>query len=294
LLCNAAYSKRPSPFKKCFDSPEKGTNGKGRNEVLHTFVLLKSKIMKTIVYILVLIALNVSMAQRPAADVIETSKGPLSIQPLLHATLAFTWNGKTIYVDPQGGSKIFEGIANPDLILITDIHGDHFNPETLLALNTTNTIIVAPQAVADKFPESLKSKLTALNNGQTISKLDISITAIPMYNLPEAPEARHTKGRGNGYVLTVGNKNIYVSGDTAGIPEMRSLKNIDIAFVCMNLPYTMDVNEAASAVLDFKPKIVYPYHYRGQGGLSDIEVFKKNVNAANSSIDVRLRNWYPN
>jgi L-ascorbate metabolism protein UlaG (beta-lactamase superfamily) len=250
--------------------------------------------MKRLLNILMILIIGQSLAQRATPDMIPTSKGQLQIQPLLHATVAFTWNGKTIYVDPQGGAKVFEGIANPDLILITDIHGDHFNPETLLALNTTNAIIVAPQAVADKFPEALKSKLTVLNNGQTIKKLDISITAVPMYNLPETPDAKHTKGRGNGYVLTFGKKNVYLSGDTAGIPEMRSLKNIDVAFVCMNLPYTMDVNEAASAVLDFKPKIVYPYHYRGQGGLADTEAFKKTVNNSNPSIDVRLRNWYPN
>jgi L-ascorbate metabolism protein UlaG (beta-lactamase superfamily) len=133
-----------------------------------------------------------------------------------------------------------------------------------------------------------------LNNGQTITESGISIKAIPMYNLPESPDAKHTKGRGNGYVVTFGNKNVYLSGDTQGIPEMRSLKNIDVAFVCMNLPYTMDIDEAASAVLDFKPKVVYPYHYRGQNGLADVEAFRKKVNDSNSKIDVRLRNWYPN
>jgi len=114
-----------------------------------------------------------------------------------------------------------------------------------------------------------------------------------MYNLPESPTAMHTKGRGNGYVLGIGGKNIYLSGDTQGIPEMRSLKDIDVAFVCMNLPYTMDIKEAADAVLAFKPKIVYPYHYRGQGGLSDVNGFKSLVDAGNQKIEVRLRNWYP-
>ena len=250
--------------------------------------------MKATVYILLMMLAVEAMAQRPAPDVIETSKGALKIQPLNHATLALTWNGKTIYTDPQGGAKVTEGIAAPDLIVITDIHGDHFNPETLLALNTANTIIIAPQAVADKFPEALKPKVTIVNNGQTITKLDISITGIPMYNLPESADARHTKGRGNGYVLKFANKTVYISGDTAGIPEMRSLKNIDVAFVCMNLPYTMDVPEAAAAVLDFKPKIVYPYHYRGQNGLSDTAAFKKTVNDANAKIEVRLRDWYAN
>ncbi len=194
--------------------------------------------MKKLIYILLMMVacLGQSIAQRPEPDFIETSKGRLKIQPLKHATLAFTWNGKTVYADPDGGAKAFEGIAAPDLILVTDIHGDHFNPETLQAVSTANTIIIVPQAVADKLPETLKSKAVVVANGQTISKLDISIMAIPMYNLPEASDSKHTKGRGNGYVLTFGNKLVYLSGDTAGIPEMRALKSIDVAFVCMNLP----------------------------------------------------------
>jgi L-ascorbate metabolism protein UlaG (beta-lactamase superfamily) len=248
--------------------------------------------MKTKLTLLLLFICVTSWAQLPAADDIQTSQGFLKIQPLNHATLAMTWNGKTIYADPYEGTKTFEGIAAPDLILITDIHGDHFDAVTLEALDLSHAVLVVPQAVADKMSDQLKAKAVVINNGQTITKLDISITAIPMYNLPEAADAKHTKGRGNGYVLKMGGKTVYISGDTAGIPEMRGLKNIDVAFVCMNLPYTMDVPEAASAVLDFKPKIVYPYHYRGAKGLSDTESFKKLVNAENPSIDVRLRNWY--
>ncbi|MEO6282369.1 MAG: MBL fold metallo-hydrolase [Dyadobacter sp.] len=248
--------------------------------------------MKTTFALLLLMISAPLWAQLPAADEIKTSKGPLKIQPLNHATLALTWSGKTIYADPYGGAKTFAGIATPDLIVITDIHGDHFDPSTLDVLDLTKTIIVAPQAVIDKMSDQLKAKTVAVANGQTISKLDISITAIPMYNLPEAADAKHTKGRGNGYVLKFGDKTLYISGDTAGIPEMRALKNIDVAFVCMNLPYTMDVPEAASSVLDFKPKIIYPYHYRGANGFSDTEAFKKLVNEGNKSIDVRLRDWY--
>jgi L-ascorbate metabolism protein UlaG (beta-lactamase superfamily) len=248
--------------------------------------------MKIRFTLFLLLLCSASWAQLPAADEIKTSKGPLKIQPLNHATLAMTWNGKTIYADPYEGAKTFAGIAAPDLILITDIHGDHFDPATLEALDLSHAILVVPQAVADKMSDKLKAKAVIINNGQTISKLDISITALPMYNLPEAADAKHTKGRGNGYVLKMGDKTVYLSGDTAGIPEMRSLKNIDVAFVCMNLPYTMDVPEAASAVLDFKPKIVYPYHYRGANGLSDTEAFKKLVNTSDKAIDVRLRNWY--
>ncbi len=235
----------------------------------------------------------VSFSQRPAPDQIETSTGILAIQPILHGSLALSWNNKTICVDPYGGSAAFQGIAAPDLILITDIHGDHLNPETLNALETSGTVIVAPQAVADQLPENLKSKTVVLGNGKETTQMGVRIKAIPMYNLPEASDSRHTKGRGNGYVLLLGGKSIYISGDTEDIPEMRSLKDIDVAFICMNEPYTMDINQAAGAVLEFKPKIVYPYHYRGQNGLSDVESFKKSVNSGSTAIDVRLRNWYP-
>lgn len=231
--------------------------------------------------------------QKPASDKIETSKGVVSIQPITHGSLVLTWNGVTIYVDPYGGIKGYDGIAAPDLILITDIHGDHLNPETLTEIDLSKAKLIVPQAVADQLPDKAKSKAIVLANGKTTTQSGVAITAIPMYNLPEDAESKHTKGRGNGYVLNLGEKMFYLSGDTEDIPEMRGLKNIDVAFVCMNLPYTMDINQAASAVLEFKPKIVYPYHYRGQSGLSDVEGFKKLVNEGNKSIDVRLRNWYP-
>ena len=232
-------------------------------------------------------------AQRPAPDTIKTSKGVLTIQPIQHASLVLTVQGITIYVDPSGGADYFKGIAAPGMILITDIHGDHFDQKTLDAVKTAATVLVVPQVVADKLPPADKDKLVILKNGDNSVQSGINIAAIPMYNLPESPTAMHTKGRGNGYVLGIGGKNIYISGDTQGIPEMRALKNIDVAFVCMNLPYTMDVKEAADAVLAFKPKIVYPFHYRGQGGFSDVNEFKSLVEAGNKKIEVRLRNWYP-
>lgn len=233
-----------------------------------------------------------SNAQLSAPDAIQTTLGTLSIQPVQHASLIFTVHGITIYADPSGADN-FKGLAAPDIILITDIHGDHFDVKTLEAVKKASTILVVPQSVADKMPAADKEHLIVIKNGETINQIGISIGAIPMYNLPESPTAMHTKGRGNGYVLGIGGKNIYLSGDTQGIPEMRSLKNIDVAFVCMNLPYTMDVKEAADAVLAFSPKIVYPYHYRGQNGLSDVNVFKSLVDAGHKDIEVRLRNWYP-
>ncbi len=232
-------------------------------------------------------------AQRPSPDKLKTNSGELTIQPILHGTLVLQFNDKTIYIDPYGGGKAFENMESPDLILITDIHGDHLNSKTLDAIKTNGVPFIVPQAVADKLPEMYSSNVEVLNNGGISEYLSISIEAIPMYNLPESDDAKHTKGRGNGYILTIDGIKLYISGDTEDIPEMRSLKNIDVAFVCMNLPYTMDIHQAASAVLEFKPKVVYPYHYRGKPDMSDTEAFKKLINSKNSNIDVRLRNWYP-
>jgi len=236
---------------------------------------------------------SAAMAQRAQPDELETSKGTLTIQPVEHATVVFSINGKTIYADPTGPVSKYKGLAAPDLILITDIHGDHMDTSAIAALQKANTVIVAPKAVADMLPAAERKHLVVLNNGGETKQRGIGIRAIPMYNIPDGPEAKHPKGRGNGYILNIGGKHIYLSGDTQDTPEMRGLKNIDVAFVCMNLPYTMDVEHAASGVLAFAPHIVYPYHYRGQNGLSDINQFKQLVAAHNQHIDVRLRNWYP-
>ena len=234
-----------------------------------------------------------TLAQSASSDVLETSEGALTMQPIMHGTVAFTWNDQTIYVDPQGGAEVFADVADPDLILITDIHGDHMDPTTLSALNTEGVPMVVPQAVADELPEEFQKQLVIIGNGETTEQLDIPIEAIAMYNLPESEDSRHTKGRGNGYLLSFGDKTVYLSGDTEDIEEMRALENIDVAFVCMNLPYTMSVDQAASAVLEFQPAVVYPYHYRGTDGLSDVEKFKELVTSENEDIEVRLRTWYP-
>ena len=249
--------------------------------------------MKSFLFSLLLMPVIFSArAQRSAPDMLQTKLGALSIQPIEHASLILSVHGLTIYADPTNADN-FKGQAPPDIILITDIHGDHFDLKTIDAVKKAGTLLVAPQVVADKLPAADKEHLLVLKNGDETTRSGISNRAIPMYNLPESPTAMHTKGRGNGYVLGIGGKRIYLSGDTQGIPEMRSLKNIDVAFVCMNLPYTMDIKEAADAVLAFKPKIVYPYHYRGSNGLSDINAFKNLVAAGNKNIEVRLRNWYP-
>lgn len=239
------------------------------------------------------IALTLFCLNAFGQDVISTKDGDLKIHPIVHGTLAMEFNGLTIYVDPYGGAAGFKELKDADLILITDIHGDHLNKETLQALNTGNSHFIVPEAVAKQMEGIDNSEIEILNNDNSTSFKGIDIKAIPMYNLPVDAETRHTKGRGNGYLLKIANKSIYISGDTEDIPEMRALENIDVAFVCMNLPYTMSVDQAADAVLDFKPAVVYPFHFRGQGGLADVEKFKSLVSAENDKIEVRLRNWYP-
>ncbi|PSG88082.1 MBL fold metallo-hydrolase [Aurantibacter aestuarii] len=218
----------------------------------------------------------------------------LRIKPIEHASLILEYGEHVIYVDPNGSEALYKGYKKPSLILITDIHGDHLSPETLDFIDTEGVKLVVPNAVKEKLPDPLKANSIVLNNGNTTELNGINIEAVPMYNLrPEALKF-HEKGRGNGYILTLGGERIYISGDTEDIPEMRNLKGIDKAFICMNLPYTMTVESAASAVMDFEPKEVYPYHYRGTDGFSNVEKFKMLVNSATDNVKVIQLDWYPN
>ncbi|MBO3116848.1 MBL fold metallo-hydrolase [Winogradskyella sp. DF17] len=222
----------------------------------------------------------------------EKDTKSVKIIPINHGTLVLESGDNVVYVDPVGGVEAFNNQKQPTLVLITDIHGDHLSTKTLEALNLKGIPVVAPQAVIDQIPSTALSDAVMLANGQKKTISNIDIEAIPMYNLREEALKFHEKGRGNGYVLTLGGERIYISGDTEDIPEMRGLKNIDKAMVCMNLPYTMPIESAASAVLDFKPKQVIPYHYRGTEGLSDVNKFKNLVETADKSIEVRLMKWY--
>lgn len=217
----------------------------------------------------------------------------VAVSPISHATAVLEWGDNVIYTDPATDPATFEGMPAPDIIVVTDIHGDHLNVETLDSVTATDTVIIAPQAVADEFTETLLGQTVVLANGEMTTEKGIAIEAIPMYNLPESAESRHTKGRGNGYVLEQDGYRVYIAGDTADIPEMRALTDINLAFVPMNLPFTMDVDTAADAVLDFAPRTVYPFHYRGEDGLADIGRFKELVNTGNPEIEVVLLDWYP-
>lgn len=218
----------------------------------------------------------------------------LRITPVSHATAVLSFNNEVVYVDPTGGAEAFSKFAKPTYIVITDVHGDHMDMKTLESLDLTATRIIAPKAVADKLAAVKALEIIVINNGDKTSFTSFDLEAIPMYNLRKEALKFHSKGRGNGYVFTINKERIYFSGDTEDIPEMRALKNIDKAFVCMNLPYTMVVESAADAVLEFQPKQVFPYHYRGTEGLSDVAKFKEIVNKKDTSIEVVQLNWYPN
>ncbi len=255
------------------------------------------KLSKTLLFLFFSVVILSCKNEKPKVAVVKIEAGikisdGVKIIPITHGTLIIETDTEVIYIDPTGGKEAFEGQKDPTLVLITDIHGDHLSTSTLEALVLENSTVVVPKAVADKIPSTIVTSPKILNNGEILTLNDITIEALPMYNLRAEALKFHTKGRGNGYVLTIKSERIYISGDTEDIPEMRSLKDIDIAFVCMNLPYTMTVESAASAVVEFKPKRVYPYHYRGTEGLSDINLFKGLVNKGDKSIDVIFLDWY--
>jgi L-ascorbate metabolism protein UlaG (beta-lactamase superfamily) len=240
--------------------------------------------MKPFLLVASLLFSSVLASAAASTQTFSTSSGPVKITPLYHASTLIEAGGKVIYLDPAKPAKLGD-LPKADLILITDIHQDHMDPASIAAVSKPGTEIIAAPAVTKSVTSA-----TPLANGQSKSWQGWMIEAIPAYNLKRGPEPGklfHDKGRGNGYVLTYGGKRFYFSGDTEGVPEMRALKNIDVAFVCMNLPYTMPPDEAAEAVKAFHPKIVIPYHYRG----SDLTVFKKGLEG--TGIEVRILDWYP-
>src|ERR1019366_5334626 len=210
-----------------------------------------------------------------AHEEFSTSAGILQIIPIQHASLVLKAGGKVLYVDPAKG--VYDGLPPADYILITDIHGDHMAPAVVDKLKKASTVIVAPKAVAGTFPSAL-----VMANGDTKTIGEFKIDAIPMYNLKPAADGQiyHEKGRGNGYIVTYGGKRFYFAGDTEGTPEMRALKHNNVAFIPMNLPFTMTPQAAAEAVRAFHPAVVYPYHYRGQ----DTTIFAKALEG--TGIDV--------
>jgi L-ascorbate metabolism protein UlaG (beta-lactamase superfamily) len=215
------------------------------------------------------------------------------VRPISHATFIMEWGESIIWNDPVGEQSVFADLPPANIVLLSDIHGDHLSIETLEAVVKPGMVVVAPQAVIDELPESLLAQVVLMNNGDIKTEQGVQIEAVPMYNVPETEDSRHTKGRGNGYLLTKDGQRVYIAGDTAGTPEMSALTDIAMAFVPMNPPFTMSVDEAAAAVLAFAPRVVYPYHYRSPDGLNDVSRFKELVETGNADIQVELLDWYP-
>ncbi|HTJ57749.1 MAG TPA: MBL fold metallo-hydrolase [Devosiaceae bacterium] len=222
-------------------------------------------------------------------DTLQTRAGDLVIQPVNHATVILSHGSDVIYVDPVGGADRYKPFNKPTAILLTHAHSDHFDVPTLEAVGQNVKLIIAPQIVLDALPADLKAKAKLMKNGDTGEVNGLPLQAVAAYNTTPDRLRYHPKGVGNGYVLTFADKKVYVAGDTEDIPEMRDLTGIDIAFVPMNLPYTMTGQQAAAGVKAFRPRVVYPYHY-GKDGPEPAK-FAAAIKGT-AGIEVRQQDWY--
>jgi L-ascorbate metabolism protein UlaG (beta-lactamase superfamily) len=236
--------------------------------------------------IVVSLALTVLAAAPPAQgfqkDVIRTSAGDLEITFVGHGTLMLGFGGKIIHVDPYGRLADYSKMPKADLILITHAHGDHLDPAALAEIRTPATQVVVAVACEGKVEGAI-----VLRNGERTQALGVDILAVPAYNIVhKRPDGTpyHPKGEGNGYVLTFGDTRVYIAGDTENIPEMKALKDIAVAFLPMNLPYTMTPEMVADAARAFRPRILYPYHY----GDTDPNILV-GLLAGEKGIEVRVR-----
>ena len=215
-------------------------------------------------------------------DTIQTSSGPLKMAFIGHGTLLFNLNDINIHIDPVGSYADYSKMPSADIILVTHHHGDHLDTKAIKHIKKETTKIYCSQSCSEKLPEG-----KALRNGDIATALGIKIEAVPAYNLlhkRDSGEPFHPKGVGNGYVLTIGKTRVYVAGDTENIPEMAQLKEIDFAFLPMNLPYTMTPEMVANAVSLFNPKVLYPYHF----GNTDLTILEKLMKD-NKECELRLR-----
>ena len=242
----------------------------------------RSALVAAFLLILFLAAIPLQAEADFEMDIIETARGPLQITFIGHGTLMFSFGGKVIHVDPVSREADYGKMEKADLILITHEHGDHLDPQAIELVRTEKTSIVLTEVCASKISGGVVMK-----NGEVRNVQGLRIEAVPAYNLvhmssPGVPF--HPKGVGNGYIIAFGNKRVYVAGDTENIPEMKKLKNISVAFLPMNLPYTMTPEMVADAARAFKPAILYPYHY-GETDTSRLLELLKGVD----EVEVRIR-----
>lgn len=229
-----------------------------------------------------LLLFSMLYSQNYEQDIFSTSKGPLKITFFGHASLMLEWAGQLIQVDPVSQFADFSQLPKADLILVTHDHYDHFDPKAINLLSHEKTLVILTQKCSLKFTGG-----KIMTNGETIKFKDITIEAVPAYNIVHMRSQGvpyHPKGEGNGYVITLDDKRIYIAGDTENIPEMKNLKNIDLAFLPMNLPYTMTPEMVADAARAIKPKILYPYHYGDTDPNQLVALLKEE-----KGIEVRIR-----
>lgn len=239
---------------------------------------------------------QLSLSNILTGDHLATTNGDVIIQPIGHASFVMKWNDLMIYNDPTGGAAPYASFPRADLILVSHHHGDHFEASTLAAVRKTNGIIIAPIGVYNhaSMTPTLRSNTIILGSGifagsypTSTNVLGITVQAVAGTN------GNHTSGVNNAYVTTIGGKRIFTSGDTGNTAEIRALQDIDVAFLCMNVPFTMTVNEATNCVRAIRPKVVYPYHYRNQAGNATTNAaYFKQLLGTDPGIEVRLRKWY--
>lgn len=240
--------------------------------------------MKIYLLLLISLAMTISVFSQdmPAIDKIKTSSGIVEMHFIGHGSLMFSVNNYVIYIDPVRSSGNYDNLPKADMILVTHEHSDHLDTDLISTLRKDATVMLSSEkaAVSVSWAQSVKSGDNKVVNG-------ISVLTVPAYNIvnTRAPgQPFHPKGSGNGYVLTIGDTKFYIAGDTENIPEMKDLKNINVAFLPMNLPYTMTPEMVADAAKSFKPSILYPYHYGNTNTESIINLLK------DSGIEVRIRN----
>jgi L-ascorbate metabolism protein UlaG (beta-lactamase superfamily) len=242
------------------------------------------KALLLLINLLSLIIVLSAFAQKGfETDVIKISAGDLKITFVGHGTLMFNFGGKVIHVDPYSALADYNILPKADLILLTHEHGDHLDLKALNTVRTEKTVVVLTETCAKQVQGGI-----VMMNGDVKTVGGLKIEAVPAYNIVhkrDTGQPFHPKGLGNGYIITFGDKRVYVAGDTENVPEMKGLKNIGIAFLPMNFPYTMTPEMVAEAAKAFKPKILYPYHF-GETDTSKLVSLLKGT----PEIEVRIRN----
>ncbi|MEN8222798.1 MAG: MBL fold metallo-hydrolase [Acidobacteriota bacterium] len=245
--------------------------------------------MKKLSIVFLIVFFNITLVYAGAAelesDTYKTDKGDLKITFIGHASLLLEFDGKIIHIDPFSRVWNYDLLPKADMIIITHHHGDHLDPELIKKLRKPGAPVILPELCSKEVVD-----FTLMKNGDKKDVIGINIEAVPAYNIKHKRESGtpyHKKGEGNGYILTLGNKRVYIAGDTENTPEMKKLKDIDIAFLPMNLPYTMTEEMVADAAKSFSPGVLYPYHSKG----SDTDKLKKLMENE-KGIKVIIKDWY--